>query len=197
MCCKLLRIDSLDKPRLSWCTHCDIGVGCKIYDDRPAECRIFNCGFLTDANIGEHWYPAKSKMVISLAGPRNRMMVYVDPDRPRAWRQEPYYSDLKRWARAALAKGGQVLVAQGLDTIVVTPDGEKSIGQVRDDQHILSRRKRGPKGVEIEHIIVDQDDPILEEMRLLKDGANAPGSSRQRVAEANRKVEAWLARRGG
>jgi len=194
MCCKLLRIEALDKPRLQWCTHCNIGVGCKIYEDRPTECRTFNCGYLTEAHIGDHWKPAKSRMVISLATSANRMVVYVDPDRPDAWRREPYYSDIKSWARAALKNQGQVVVSQGFDMIVVTPDGETNLGPVRDDQLIITRRKRGSGGTGFEHIIVDQDDPILDAMKLLKDGDAAKNALPEKFAEAKGQVDVWLAR---
>jgi len=193
MCCKLLSIDALDKPRLQWCVHCDIGAGCKIYGERPVECRTFNCGYLLEANIGDHWKPANSRMVISLLANANRMVVYVDPDRPDAWRKEPYYSDVKSWARSAVRNQGQVVVSEGRDMIAVMPDGETNLGPVRDDQLIITRRKRGPGGVEVEHIIVDQDDPVLEAMRLLKDGDVAKTASPDELAEAKRQVDAWLA----
>ena len=44
MCCKLLRVEELDTPPLSWCPHCSVRTGCSIYDDRPTECRQFYCG---------------------------------------------------------------------------------------------------------------------------------------------------------
>ena len=193
MCCKLLSIESLDKPRLQWCTHCDIGVGCKVYNDRPSECRIFNCGYLTQANIGDHWKPANSRMVISLGETDNRLVVYVDPDRSDAWRKEPFYTDIKRWALATAKTQGQVLVAQGRDMIVVTPQGETNLGPVRDDQLIITRRNRGSSGSEFEHIIVDRDDPVLDAMRLLKDANSTKHRSPEDLAEAKRLVDTWLA----
>ena len=182
MCCKLLSIAALDKPRLQWCTHCDIGVGCKIYEERPTECRIFACGYLTQARIGEHWRPANSKMVISLLPSVNRMVVYVDPDRSDTWRKEPYYSDIKNWARAAAKNQGQLLVSQGRDMIAVMPDGETNLGPVTDDQLIITRRKRGSGGTGIEYVIVDQDDPI-----------RAPVRSSDAARSAPVRAESWLA----
>jgi hypothetical protein len=35
MCCKLLSVEPLNKPRQQWCSHCDIGVGCEIYVTCP------------------------------------------------------------------------------------------------------------------------------------------------------------------
>lgn len=196
MCCKLLSIEALDKPRLQWCTHCNIGSGCKIYEERPRECRDFNCGYLIDAHIGEHWKPANSRMVISLSPEFNRLVIYVDPDRPDAWRKQPYYSDIKSWAGTAAKRQGQVLVSQGRDTIAVTPDGETNLGPVRDDQLIITRRRSGVAGrTQLQHIIVDKDDPVLDAMQLLKDGEAAKTATPEELAKAQRHVDAWLAER--
>ncbi len=34
-------------------------------------------------------------MVITLATEPNRQTVFVDPDRPDVWREDPYFSDIK------------------------------------------------------------------------------------------------------
>jgi len=41
-----MEIRSLDKPAGKWCDHCAIGSGCKIYEERPQDCRDFHCGYL-------------------------------------------------------------------------------------------------------------------------------------------------------
>ena len=49
LCCKIPSVDNPEgfKPDMySWCTHCDIGVGCKIYDRRPDPCKEFICHWL-------------------------------------------------------------------------------------------------------------------------------------------------------
>ena len=193
MCCKLLKIEELKKPKSQWCVHCDIGSGCKIYDERPSECRTFNCGFLTEAHIGDHWKPTKSKMVVALATTGDRITVFVDADRPAAWRKEPYYSDLKRWSRAIAQNQGRVVVSQGANVIAVTPDGETNLGSVKDDQLIIARRKRGAGGSEIEHIVVDRDDPVVEALTLLKDSEASKAASPEELAKAKRLVDAWTA----
>lgn len=44
LCCKVLRVNSLDKPTGTWCQHAR--PGCAIYEDRPVECRAFSCLWL-------------------------------------------------------------------------------------------------------------------------------------------------------
>ena len=42
MCCKLPSKPNIKKD-YEWCSNCDIGVGCKIYDKRPKKCKDFYC----------------------------------------------------------------------------------------------------------------------------------------------------------
>ncbi len=196
MCCKLLSIEALNKPRSQWCEHCDVGAGCKIYEERPSECQTFYCGYLTMAHTGDHWRPAKSKMVIALAKDASQLTVFVDPGRPDAWRKEPYYSDIKNWARAAAKNQGRVVVSLGYEMIVVTPDGETNLGTVKDDQLIIARRKRGSSGAKFEYMIVDRSDPVLGAMKLLKDPEAAKNATPEELAEAKRQTDVWLEHQG-
>lgn len=163
LCCKVLAIAELDKPRAVWCTHCDVKAGCKIHGRHPAECRDFYCGYLINGELGEHWNPTKSKMVLAYEEAHApRLSVHVDPGRPNAWREEPYYSQIKRWAAAAVAKRGQVIVWQGRNTIAVLPDRDKDLGEVRPDQFIITQAKPGPRGTVLDVFVVDGDDPIAQ-----------------------------------
>ena len=192
MCCKLLRIEALDKPSNTWCTHCDVGTGCKIYAERPDECRIFNCGYLTQPQIGEHWQPARARMVLALSTNGKRLTIFVDPDRRDAWRKEPYLSDIRGWARAAARNDGRVVVSQGAELIAITPAGESRLGTVEDGQIVIGRR--GADGTTLDPIVVDRDDPIVPALTLLKDPAAAKAATPEELAEARRQVDAWLAR---
>ena len=46
LCCKLPEIPSINKKSYSWCKSCDIGIGCKIYDNKPKKCNEFSCAYL-------------------------------------------------------------------------------------------------------------------------------------------------------
>ena len=41
LCCKLPHTDF--KKEYEWCSNCEIGVGCKIYETRPQVCKDFSC----------------------------------------------------------------------------------------------------------------------------------------------------------
>lgn len=50
-CCKSMPIRELNKSIGVWCRHCDVGVGCRAYADRPSSCRDFRCQWLM--GVGE------------------------------------------------------------------------------------------------------------------------------------------------
>ena len=76
-----------------------------------------------------------------------------------------YYSQLKRWAVAAVAQRGQVIVWQGRSTIAVLPDRDQDLGEVRPDQYIITSAKQGPRGTTLEATVVDEDDPAAQALR--------------------------------
>ena len=110
LCCKVIGIKELNKPQGQWCTHCEAGVGCKIYATKPGECGTFICGFLCEPELGEEWRPSRSKIVLTTEMGGRRIVAHIDPQRPDAWMQEPYYSALKQWARDGQRGGGEVLI---------------------------------------------------------------------------------------
>lgn len=55
-CCKPFLVLEVGKNDSGWCPRCDLGRGCRIYPDRPLECRQFTCMWLN--GIGdEHFRP--------------------------------------------------------------------------------------------------------------------------------------------
>ena len=158
LCCKLMRIPELDKPRLEWCPNCEVGKGCRIYPERPSSCRAFHCGYLMFPYLDARWFPAKARIVVAFQA--TRLAIHVDPARPAAWRQEPFYSQIRGWALQGARTRRQVLVWQGNEVIALLPDGEKSLGAVRDDQLIITREKRGPDGrMRWDAFVAERDDP--------------------------------------
>jgi hypothetical protein len=151
MCCKLMEVDAIEKPRAVWCPHCNVKAGCKIYETRPEACRIFHCGYLRIADLDDRWKPAKAKFLINYESGTERIVLHVDPDRPDAWRVEPYYSSVKQWARNAAANGSYVLVWTGRHATLVLPDREKALGIVGEDQMIVTK----PSGSGLDWFVED------------------------------------------
>lgn len=95
LCCKVLRIDMLDKPRDHGCTNFQPGRGCLAYDTRPATCRNFTCQWLIDDSLDQHWKPSECNFIIRNA--QSGIQILSDPDFPDSWRREPYWSAIKEW----------------------------------------------------------------------------------------------------
>jgi hypothetical protein len=156
LCCKVLAIPELEKPKDVWCRHCVIGEGCKIYEQRPTPCREFNCAWLQSEGLPEHWYPARSKMVMAFEMDGRRIAVHVDPSRPDAWRQPPYHGDLRE-----LTAGGsrQVIIYVGTRATVVLPDREIDLGACSEEERIVTYQRVGPQGAEWHAEKLHKDDP--------------------------------------
>jgi hypothetical protein len=137
LCCKLPRIDAVDKPAGLWCRHCAPGRGgCTIYDSRPSSCRAFHCGWIVDARLGPEWQPLTSKMIAVVEEAGQRIAVHVDPSYPEAWRREPWYGQLRQWARAAVEDRRQVVVHVRRKAIVILADRDVDLGDVLPGQQI-------------------------------------------------------------
>lgn len=159
LCCMVPEVQALEKPLGTWCRHCTTRKRCDIYEDRPQECRDFVCGWLTLAFLGDEWKPAKSKIILTAENDGQRVLALIDPARPNAWRQEPFYGQFKAWAEAAAPHGGQVVVRIGRRAIVVLPTRDVDLGEVGPDEAILTRTTSGPAGPVVDAIKVPLDDP--------------------------------------
>jgi hypothetical protein len=137
LCCKLARVDELDKPAGVWCRHCAPGRGgCTIYETRPDVCRNWACSWIVDSRLGPEWYPLTSKMVLCIENSGNRLCVLVEPSHADAWRREPYYGQLKLWSREAVEARRQVVVFIKKRVIVILPDKDADLGDLEPGEQI-------------------------------------------------------------
>lgn len=90
MCCKLMAVTELNKPKNAPCEHCSVGVGCKIYTDRPLGCEKFKCIWLqtqaTSHPLSLQMRPDKSKVVLHTTPDEKALVAKVDPNYPDAWK---------------------------------------------------------------------------------------------------------------
>ena len=127
MCCLIPLIEALDKPADTWCRHCDPGgQRCRIYADRPPVCRKFVCVWLVNPSFSEAWYPLRAKIVVQTivdaAGPI--FQFNVDKRYPQRWREQPYWSDIRRIAANGSNFGYRVSIVCGDKQWMIRPDGE-------------------------------------------------------------------------
>ena len=135
LCCKVMAIEELAKPVGTWCPHCKPGHGCRIYPDRPGECRSFSCLWLVNAHLDQHWKPSKSRFVLTTS--EDGIEVRCDPGFPDAWRKEPYRSEIRQWAISGETHDVTVVVVTGQKMILVTRDREFDLGVVQPDERIV------------------------------------------------------------
>jgi Fe-S-cluster containining protein len=162
LCCDLLAVPEIAKPALQMCRHCVAGEGCRIYESRPKQCRMFTCHFLENPKLSEEWRPSKSHFVLVVSPDGQRLAVNVDPARPGAWRRKPYYAQLKDWSWAAAAhprRIGQVLVSVGKQTFVILPDRDVDVGAVEEDEIVVTEGLPGAGGMTFNAFKMKKDDP--------------------------------------
>jgi hypothetical protein len=119
LCCKVMGVPELGKPRGLWCRHCD-HQSCRIYADRPRSCRDFECLWLLsqrqpDARLPREMRPDRSRVVMTVAKDGRSLIVHVDPDRPGHWRRRKVQQIIDRF----LAAGEKVIVAIGDQRILL------------------------------------------------------------------------------
>ena len=85
-CCFFPAGKGLNKPRNSWCKHCEVGVGCAIYDDRPESCLTYQCVWLQDQVMPDDLRPDRCGVMFEIPHGMNTIAGLVDPDRPNAWK---------------------------------------------------------------------------------------------------------------
>jgi hypothetical protein len=146
LCCKVLRIPELDKPKDHWCPNFAAGAGCSIYPDRPPSCRDFVCRWLVDPSMGPEWKPSLCKLVLDTKP--GFLIVHADPSVSKPWRQEPYYSVLKRLAAQGLPLNTLVMAMERRRSIVILPDREVDMGILDSGDRIALDRIQTPSGLE-------------------------------------------------
>ncbi len=84
LCCKFPAVPRLEKKAYEWCKNCDIGIGCKTYNDRPIDCKSFDC-FWVLGIIPEQYKPNKVGFYMTTDSPNDlalgMLKVYTEPNR--------------------------------------------------------------------------------------------------------------------
>lgn len=143
MCCKVFAIPELDKGVQQWCRHVARGAGCAIHPTRPSVCRQFFCHWLRDPRLGPDWRPDRAKFLLYTETGGKRIVVAPDAGSPTAWRREPYYAQLKRWAVAGASSNHQVLVFNGKRATAILPEDDLDLGIVEVGDEISYHWQNG------------------------------------------------------
>jgi hypothetical protein len=93
-----------------------------------------------------------------------RIIVLVDPGHPAAWREQPYYNQLKQWARSGVdaQPRQQILVYLRTRVFVVLPNKDVDLGPLASDDHsgdyIMVRELKSPHGRDWEAYVLPAKD---------------------------------------
>jgi hypothetical protein len=93
----------------------------------------------------------------------HQILLLVDPGHPTAWRQDPYYNQLKEWSRAGVVATPrqQVLVYIKDRVIVVLPNKEVDLGPIAHSDtgdYIMVRELTVPNGKDWEAYVLPAKD---------------------------------------
>jgi hypothetical protein len=111
MCCKVMGVVELEKEPGVWCGHCEVGKGCKVYDDRPGTCREYQCLWLQQEALVDELRPDRCKVVLTSTTDGEGIVAHVDPKTPQAVERGLMGGLLKRMGQSGLA----VIVVEGVD----------------------------------------------------------------------------------
>ena len=96
-CCTVMGVPELKKRPWDECPHVAVGLGCKIYSERPSGCRTFVCGWILDPHMGPDLKPENCHVVFSQINAQN-IVATCDPNYPDAWRKPNVIEFLHRLA---------------------------------------------------------------------------------------------------
>jgi hypothetical protein len=94
---------------------------------------------MTEKGLGPEWKPERAKFALVKTEAGRRLTALVDPGFPFAWRNSPYYENLKQWAVQAAARLPQLYLVDvliGVRSIVILPDRDVEIGVLGPDEAI-------------------------------------------------------------
>lgn len=137
LCCKLVAVESLSKPAYTRCEFMQAGGGCAIYGSHPSDCQAFSCGWLDIDALGEEWRPNRCGFLIRVEMAAKLLCIDVDPDRPDAWRHDPFHAVIKEWSQMAWTQQGQVMVYVGLQAWAVFPEQDLHIGHYAPGEDLM------------------------------------------------------------
>lgn len=87
LCCFTAKVPELNKPTNTWCWHCDIGQGCKIYGEKqPQACKDFFCGWIRDETLADELRPDRVHLYPSGKFTDEVLNIIVDPEHGDAWK---------------------------------------------------------------------------------------------------------------
>lgn len=131
VCCTIMEVPALAKAAHTRCRHVLTTGGCGVYADRPNACRVFDCGYLQNPELGDEWRPDRAGFLMYFSDGAPRLNVVVHLEAENSWRREPYLSQLREWSRRDRGFVIEVVVRTGDELALIFPEGAVELGADR------------------------------------------------------------------
>lgn len=130
LCCKLVPVKPLDKGANQRCRHQKAHKGCMIYAERPIECRLWSCAWLTGPDTENLSRPDRSHYCIDpmpdfvsvTSGDRQWnqkvIQVWCDPRYPDAWRDPALLKFIELYGKGGF---GAIVRFSNHDAVIAFP----------------------------------------------------------------------------
>lgn len=108
-CCFAAEIEGL-KSTGEWCPNCDVkaALGCKVYEDRPMDCKTFRCVWLHSPGlVPASLWPKRSRVMITNLTGKGGDGFVVWEILPGAAAKKP----VQRWIKAMRLLNHRVIIA--------------------------------------------------------------------------------------
>jgi len=140
-CCLVFNVPALDKDAGKWCQHCSVGVGCKIYEQRPTMCQDFSCLYLLSQEEGRPHLPPelrpdRCRIVFSPSTNERVMAGTILPNTPNA---------LDRKGVRQLIES---LVGGGMSVVLGTPKSTNRVLINREGAHPIRMTEPDESGMQ-------------------------------------------------
>lgn len=107
LCCRLVEVKELSKPRNKTCVHCNPGQGCTVYPHRPESCQNFACLWIRGL-VPEEMQPEKIHAVLDVTAD-NVIVIHLDDHRQDVLSNQL----LTNYITTCYASGLPLLIMQG------------------------------------------------------------------------------------
>jgi hypothetical protein len=140
-CCRVFAIAEMpEKKAGDWCTHCTIGKGCKIYEERPPTCFDFECLWLAsqkrenpDERLAASLRPDRCKVVFAPSTNPNIMSATTMPGAKLAWQKPDVLALIQKMTDAGM---GVVCGAPAsTERTMVDRNGPHTVYLTEPDEH--------------------------------------------------------------
>ena len=138
MCCEVLPVPWMNKAAGEACRYCDVGVGCRIYNNSiPEECRTFRCAYNRLENAPIKLRPDKCKIIFERIK-ENLFLGTMHQDYPEAYKNPVIQKELITF----FIRGYSVVLSSfTIDNLIIYPSFGRTTRNVYNEFQAELKKK--------------------------------------------------------